>query len=155
MKGMEDVLKPLDDIISQEFLPALLGKNVISSASRELYSLPLRHGGLGIPVFSEIATEEYNASTHVTAPLVAIMMMQGRELPNREEILEKRREVKAAHAERLKNKVARVDLALPEETAKRRKQACEKGASSWLNVLPLSDQEFTLSKGEFRNALSL
>ena len=155
IKGMEDVLKPLDDIISQEFLPVLLGKNVISDANRELYSLPLRHGGLGIPVFCESASEEYNASTRITVPLVAIMMMQGRELPNREDVFKKRREVKAEHEEFLKNKVVKMDLELHKGTARHRRQACEKGASSWLSVLPLSEQGFTLAKGEFRDALAL
>ena len=106
-------------------------------------------------MFSDSASEEYDASTRVTAPLVAIMMMQGRELPNREEILGRRREVKAEREEGLKNKVVRVDLELPEETARRRRQASEKGASSWLSVLPLSEQGFTLSKGEFKDALAL
>ena len=30
-----------------------------------------------------------------------------------------------------------------------------KGSSSWLSALPLKDQGFNLSKGEFRDALSL
>ncbi len=33
--------------------------------------------------------------------------------------------------------------------------AKERGASSWLSVLPLSDQGFHLNKGEFRDALCL
>ena len=33
--------------------------------------------------------------------------------------------------------------------------ACEKGASSWLQVLPIKDQGFCLNKGEFRDALLL
>ena len=32
---------------------------------------------------------------------------------------------------------------------------CKKGSSSWLTVLPLQDQGFNLSKGEFCDALSL
>ena len=33
--------------------------------------------------------------------------------------------------------------------------ACEKGASSWLNAIPLKDMNFDLSKREFRDALRL
>ena len=33
-------------------------------------------------------------------------------------------------------------------------QAKQKGTSSWLNVLPLEDHGFTLTKGEFRDALA-
>ena len=35
------------------------------------------------------------------------------------------------------------------------KQATEKGSSSWLSVLPLSDEGFTLNKSEFRDAIAL
>ena len=35
------------------------------------------------------------------------------------------------------------------------KQAQEKGAGSWLSVLPLEDQGFTLTKSEFRDSLAL
>ena len=34
-------------------------------------------------------------------------------------------------------------------------QAKQKGTSSWLNVLPLEDHGFTLTKGEFRDELAL
>ena len=34
-------------------------------------------------------------------------------------------------------------------------QVKQKSASSWLNVLPLEDHGFTLTKGEFRKALAL
>ena len=34
-------------------------------------------------------------------------------------------------------------------------QASDKGASSWLNVLPLEEHRFSLTKGEFRDALSI
>ena len=44
---------------------------------------------------------------------------------------------------------------LTESTRKAIDQAKEKGASSWLSVLPLEDQGFTLNKGEFRDALAI
>ena len=34
-------------------------------------------------------------------------------------------------------------------------QAKEKGASSWLSVIPLEEHGFILNKGEFRDAVSL
>ena len=35
------------------------------------------------------------------------------------------------------------------------KQARDKGASSWLNALPIEEQDFVLNKGEFKDALRL
>lgn len=55
----------------------------------------------------------------------------------------------------MKQKSIQIEETLPEDTARLMKQASEKGASSWLNVLPLSEQGFTLSKGEFRDAIAL
>ena len=34
-------------------------------------------------------------------------------------------------------------------------QAKEKGASSWLTVLPIEENEFTLTKNEFRDSIHL
>ena len=46
-------IKPVDDIIRLELLPVLLN-SIVPELYRQLYSLPLRHGGLGITILSEI-----------------------------------------------------------------------------------------------------
>ena len=55
----------------------------------------------------------------------------------------------------MKQKLRIVEESLPQDTARSMKQAAEKGASSWLSVIPLAEQGFTLNKGEFRDAISL
>ena len=42
---------------------------------------------------------------------------------------------------------------LPDTTSKAVTQAKENGASSWLSILPLEDEGFTLNKGEFHDAI--
>ena len=84
--GMEEHLTPLDKVINDNFLPALFGSRV-SSVERDLFSLPIR-AGLGIPKFAEKASQEYSTSRTITAPLVAIMTMQGNTLPNEDTIRE-------------------------------------------------------------------
>ena len=79
--GMETYLKPLDDIIDHNLIPAILGKN-IGDTEREMIALPVRNGGLGMPQLCEIAQTEFIASTTITAPLAAIIVMQGMNLPN-------------------------------------------------------------------------
>ena len=71
---MRDLMQPLDDIINNELIPAILGTDAFSPVDRELFSLPLRHGGLGLPVFSNIADEEYLMSKRLTAPLTTIIV---------------------------------------------------------------------------------
>ena len=85
--GMEEQLIPLDKVINDKFLPALFGSR-ISSVERDLFSLPIRAGALGIPKFAEKASQEYSTSLTLTAPLVAIMTVQGNTLPNENTIRE-------------------------------------------------------------------
>ena len=43
--GMHKLIKPADDVIRLELLPVLLN-SIVPEVDRQLYSLPLRHGGL-------------------------------------------------------------------------------------------------------------
>ena len=52
--GVSDIFKPLDDIINDEFIPALIG-NEISSNERMIISLPIKDGGLGLRIYHETA----------------------------------------------------------------------------------------------------
>ena len=44
---------------------------------------------------------------------------------------------------------------LPDKTQRAVDLACEKGASSWLTVIPLKDMDFDINKWEFRDAVRL
>ena len=54
-----------------------------------------------------------------------------------------------------KEKIIKFDSILPSELKPFVKQARDRGASSWLNALPLEQQGFNLNKDEFRDALHL
>ena len=56
-----------------ELLLALLN-SVVPEVDRQLYSLSLRHGGLGIPILSEITESQFEALQAITLPLVTIMI---------------------------------------------------------------------------------
>ena len=51
-------LKPVDKVIEEQFLPALFGRD-ISVEERELLSLPVKEGGLGIKGISENASKNH------------------------------------------------------------------------------------------------
>jgi hypothetical protein len=55
----------------------------------------------------------------------------------------------------LREKVEEVKRGLPSKTRKAAELATEKGASSWLTVLPLKEMNFTLNKREFKDAIHL
>ena len=152
---MEDLLQPLDDIINNKLIPALTGNEVVSPEDRDLYSLPLRLGGLGLPILSEKASEDFHHSTTLTAPLAAIMVLQGNSLPDPDEVKNIRTDLNQRKNTLLKHKADLIQQILPQATQRAVDQAREKGASNWLGVLPLEDQGFTLNKGEFRDALAI
>ena len=76
---MNDLMKPVDEIVQNFLLPAIIGET-ISEKERELYSLPVRSGGLGIPVFSEKTCNELENLLTITIPLVALIITQGTSL---------------------------------------------------------------------------
>ena len=53
----------------------------------------------------------------------------------------------------LKEELEEVKAMLPDKTQRAVDLACEKGASSWLTVIPLKDMDFDLNKREFRDAV--
>ena len=72
--NMSGYLQPLDDVIENKFLPAILGSTSITATERNLYSLPIKSGGLGIPILQDKADQDYSTSVQITAPLAAIMI---------------------------------------------------------------------------------
>ena len=76
IQDIDEHLKPLDDIISNNFLSTLLD-SIVTDNERSLFQLPVRLGGLGIPTVSEIAWEHFESSKKITAPLVTIVILQG------------------------------------------------------------------------------
>ena len=72
---MEEFLIPLDEVIDQKFIPILFGTE-ITSIECDLFSLPIRCGGLSVPKLSEKAHLDYQFSKQLIAPLIAVMIIQ-------------------------------------------------------------------------------
>ena len=152
--GMQEYIKPLDDIITNKLIPAILG-TTISDQDRKLFSLPVKQGGLGIPILTEKAESDYITSKTITAPLIAIMVTQGSELPDRKEIKEiKQNRMHEVQQDKDEKSKAIIDT-LSTETKRAIEQCKEKGGSSWLSVLPIQAHGFTLNKEEFRDAIAI
>ena len=152
--GMEEYLKPLDDVISHKLLPAIFG-TVINNDERELFSLPIREGGLGVPILAEIARSEFITSTVVNAPLAAIMVLQGTELPDEANVREITNNERRKRSADDKVRRERITANLPPATLRAVQESCEKGASNWLSVRPSEEHGFVLNKSDFRDAVSL
>ena len=72
---MSQSLVEVDEVITNKLIPTIIG-TPISATERQLFSLPVKYGGLGIPVFNEIAEGELEASLSVKKSLVEIMHTQ-------------------------------------------------------------------------------
>ena len=62
MKTISDIshpLKPIDDIILTNFIPAITDGIKVNQIEIKLLSLPAKYGGLAIPIFAEISDDEY------------------------------------------------------------------------------------------------
>ena len=73
--GLENYLLPLEDIVSKEFLPDLLGCP-IEQEIRELISLPPRLGGMGIINPIKAAVEEFKKCVCLTKQLTKKVVEQ-------------------------------------------------------------------------------
>ena len=87
--GISDNLKPLDESINDIFIPALFGCE-ISDSERDIISLPIREGGLGIRKVSEMADISYDASRKITHPLTTEIVNQSNTLPSAEDVMKAR-----------------------------------------------------------------
>ena len=85
--GIHEFIKPVDDVIRLELVRALLNSTV-PEVDPQLCSLRLCHGGLGIPIFSEVTEFQIEASQTITLPLVTIIIAQGNTIPNKTEVNE-------------------------------------------------------------------
>ena len=150
---ISDLLQPLEEAIQQHLIPALTGRPPCSREERDLLALPVRLGGMGIinPVSSSCV---FVASVRLTSPLVAIVATQDQD--QSVDILEVM-EIKASIRQTNREHQAQQAVTIYDHLFEKRlvDLAKEKGASSWLSVLPLDDHGFSLHKGAFKDAICL
>ena len=146
---------PLDKIISQEFIPTLLGCP-ISPIHRELMSLPLKNGGLGIPILENLAKKEYATSIIATRNLVIAMETSGcSESPPGNETPEELQEILKQRVLEYKEQHQHLLSTVDKKTARVLEQISEPGSSNWLSCLPLRKHGFIFNKSEFRDCIRL
>jgi hypothetical protein len=154
--GIEDLLQPLEEAIAQEFIPAITGREV-SDEIRELLALPPRLGGLGIVLPTLKSAEEFEASKAITKALVETIKTKQKTYDDNVIAQQKamKREVRQKRNLKKKKEAEDMKLKLPQHMKRNIIMAQEKGASSWLNVIPLKEHGFALHKGDFRDVLCL
>ena len=155
--NIQNSLQPLADIIQRHFLPTITGQNPFSQQLHSLMALPARTGGIGIRNPVSEATAQHKASLKITQPLVELILKQSKTLPP-ETFLKQREqklEVRASNRQAQETATSHTIPILPTTLKKAVEMSREKGASSWLTVLPIEEHGFTLHKRDFRDALCL
>ena len=150
-------LKEFDEILTNNFIPSLTDGRVISTNERKLLSLPVRFGGMGIPIFSDIAEQEYDFSKEVSSDLQSKIINQINEVDLDEVRLTKTKKYKYS---RKRNEFYQTILESLRNEMNDEQRRCNdlaqmKCSSSWLTTLPSKDENFVLNKREFFNSISL
>ena len=76
MRGIGQLLQPLENAIRTKLLPALSGRPPPNEVERELLGLPARLGGIAVSNPSNTTEFEYNSSIGVTKALKEAILRQ-------------------------------------------------------------------------------
>lgn len=153
---LAEILKPLDECIEKHLLPAITEGHVLSESDRKLLSLPVRFGGLGIPIYQELCSKEYANSRKATQLLTPKIVAQEHEYTlDRVKEKEIEGEIKSARETAHKEKLTTLRTSMTNAQRRANELAQMKGASAWLTSLPLKDEGFSLNKREFFDAIFL
>ena len=151
---IEDLLAPLEVAITDALIPSITGHNC-TQVERELLALPVRMGGMGLTNPSQVVALECVASTKISGPLAQQIKSQTHEPPDDNAINAVQREMRQVKNQYLKERIEEVKCSISGKTLRAVDLATQKGASSWLTVLPIRDMDFDLNKSEFRDAVKL
>ena len=154
--NLQDVLQPLDDTINTKFIPAITEGHNCSEDDRRLLALPVRLGGLGLPIFTELCEREFRNSTIITEQLTNKIIEQDPEYSfDTEKQKEAEAKIRKERSDQEKNILADIRRRMTQEQLRANDVAQMKGASAWLNALPLKEEGYTLNKREFFDAIAL
>ena len=151
-------LTRLDDAINENLIKYLVHQNhSITDLERTWFSLPPRMGGLGIRIPSEMADIYYQNSRRMTGILVNRIIHQHDKEHVPETIDNKSEKCKIQEEKNIREetKMNSVKVQLNPQKLKIFEATTEKGASNWLNALPLREHDFYLNKQTFWDAIHL
>ena len=156
ISGISHLFQPLEEVIREKFIPAIVGRN-ISDLERRILALPVRFGGLGIQNPVETADREYEISVKITSNLKEIICNQEYNLDNlnEEAVRETINQTKQEKNQRFTQEFERVKSQVSQDLKRCLELAQEKGAGSWLTALPIKALGYVLNMQDFRDSLCL
>ena len=114
-------------------------------------------GGMGIPIFSELCEREYNNSKRMTEQLTDKIKRQITDFStiNQQQEKETAATVQREREEFEKQTLRDLRTRMDREELRANDLAQMKGASAWLNALPLKQEGYCLNKREFFDAVAI
>ena len=150
---------PIQKAINLNLLAFFGGDCQIINNHRDLLELNPSNGGLGIASVSKESSRQYMASKKITENHVNSIIHQNRFMIETNSDGKSSDELRAETRNQLRKEkleqITTIHNKLTGDTKNYVKQACDKGASSWLTTLPLKDQNLDLNKAEFTDALRM
>ena len=154
MSDVDAAMAPVEEAVMDDLIPALSGRPV-SPVERELLALPCRHGGMGLTKPTSLGSQ-YLSSRRVSAPISSRIAQQiGALGDSLVEVRAIKRKVASDGRNGSKAEATILAASLEPEMQHVISLASEKGSSSWPTCCPLARHGFSLSKGEFRDAICL
>ena len=148
-------MQELEFEIQHTLIPAMIGRD-ISDEERDIFALPVRLGGMGIPKPDEMSDLEYRASVKITQLLKeSIIKKKTQTQLDAAEIKLIKTEVKKEKDLWLNTKFDSIYSHATPSTKRAIQNAKQKGASSWLTNLPLEWLGYALNKQEFKDSVYL
>ena len=155
--NIQPFLSPLEEIIHCRLLPNLTGQPSFSDSEQNMFALPARLGGLGVVNPISYSLFQFGAFVKVTAPLIHLILQQSCAYPV--EVLssqiEARRTILGNHHQSIIDFHDALLSMLSPSLYRSIMLSSEKGSSNWVTVLPLTEHDFCLHKGAFRDVSCL
>ena len=130
-----DCLKPVEDIMRNEFISAITGGIQCSDKERDLLALPVRLGGLGLENITKISMREYESFRKMTKSLVNSVIEQQIVFKVQEEEQKKlKAEIKKDRREYHQRKLDEIRQSMNDGQRRQNDLTQERGSSYWLNT---------------------
>ena len=151
-----DHMQPLKDAIRSKLIPTLT-KHELNDLEMELMTLPARYGGMSFDDPEADSQWKHSDSLECTATLTGLILDGESELPRNMDLdQEAKTAIKIRHRTILKTKADDLQSRLPEPQRRAMELAREKGGSSTLTTIPISEHGFFFEvKSDFHDHVHL
>ena len=154
--GISALLSPLESAVRNHLIPKLV-PHAVSDIEWELFSFPVRFGGLGICNPVSNSEEQYGFSRALLQGFVDLVLSQKSALCS--EVTHHQndlfRHLSAPREQSLSAQLQSTISNCPPPLRWAVECCMERGASAWLSALPLEQYGFALHKGKFIDAVCL